>query len=236
MDIWLLILSALSSYKRIMQLLFYDRSQHKKILKSFTGENSMKFFIKMTTTALLLFFLSSCAQQQQHIQKETPSPGPAPVPSNVETSFLGIDFNQFLEHIAYDDIQKVDGCCWGIKIKDELLLVLYDKKGLSDLIVRNFEIYSPQITLNRRIRTGMTIDSLLELFPDIELFIDEDDDKMEYFSPPALITYKPDGSLDTIVAIEVESETGKPLSIHEDYPTRQFRKKGYISKISVFKW
>lgn len=195
----------------------------------------MKFIVKMTTTVVFLLFLSSCAQQQL-IKKDTPSSAPAPVPSNVETSFLGIDFDQFLEHIAYDEIQKVEGCCWGIKIKDELLLVLSDKKGLSDLIVRNFEIYSPKITLNNRIRTGMTIDSLLELFPDIELLIDEDDDKMEYFSPPVLITYKPDGGLDTIVAIEVESETGKPLSINENYPTRQFRKKGYISKISVFKW
>jgi hypothetical protein len=219
-----------------VQLLFYDKSQRKKTVKSFTGVNSMKFFIKMTTTAVLLLFLSSCAQQQQLIKKDTPSPAPAPAPSNVETSFLGIAFNQFLEHIDYDDIQMVEGCCWGIKLNDELLLVLYDKKGLSDLIVRNFEIYSPNITLNKKIRTGMTIDSLLGLFPDIELLIDEDDDKMEYFSPPALTTYKPDGSLDTIVAIEVESGTGKPLSINADYPTRQFGKKGYISKISVFKW
>lgn len=198
----------------------------------------MKFFIKMSTTAVLLLFLSSCAQQQQLVKKDAPSPAPAPAPapSNVETSFLGIAFNQFLEHIAYDDIQKVEGCCWGIKLNDELLLVLYDKKGLSDLIVRNFEIYSPKITLNKKIRASMTIDSLLELFPDIELLIDEDDDKMEYFSPPALTTYKPDGSLDTIVAIEVESETGKPLSINENYPTRQFTKEGYISRISVFKW
>ena len=194
----------------------------------------MIFFIKRTTTAVLLLFLFSCSQQQQLIQKDTPSPAPAP--SNVKTSFLGMDFNQFLEHIAYDDIQKVEGCCWAIKIKDELLLVLYDKKGLSDLIVRNFEIYSPKIILNNKIHTGMTIDSLLDLFPDIELLVDEDDDKMEYFSPPALITYKTDGSLDTIVAIEVESETGKPLSTNGNYPTLQFEKKGYISKISVFKW
>ena len=194
----------------------------------------MKSFIKITITVMLILFFSCCTQQQQLI--ETKKDILAPSPNDVASSFLGISFNQFLAHITYDGIQIEEGCCWGIKSKDELLVVLYDKKGLSDLIVRNFEIYSPTITFNNKIRTGMSIEKLLEFFPAIELLIDENDDKIEYFSPSELMTYKPDGSLDTVVVFEVESETGKPLSTNANYPTRQFSKKGHISKISVFEW
>lgn len=195
----------------------------------------MKLYIKIIITFLLLLDLSGCTQQQL-AKKEVSKDVAKDVKNNVEPGLLGMDFNQFLGHIAYDEIQEIEGCCWGIKRQGELLIVLYDKKELSDLIVRNFEIFSPTITLNKKIHTGMSVDHLLQFFPNIELMIDENDYKTEYFSPPALMTYQPDGSLDTVVAFEVESETGKPLSMDKNYPTRRFSRKGYISKISVFKW
>ena len=187
----------------------------------------MRNYIKIIIALLLLMGVSGCAHQQRS-KKD--------ILNNVDTSLLGIDFKTFLEHITYDEIQKVEGCCWGIKRDGELLIVLYDKKGLADQIVRNFEILSPAIIFNDQFRVGMTIENLLEIYPSIELLIDENDYKMEYFSPPALLSYTSDGGLDRVVVFEVVSETGKPLSINDNYPTMVFSKAGYISKISVFKW
>jgi hypothetical protein len=209
--------------------------------KAFLMDGSrMNFYIKIIISILFVIDLYSCTQQQlvktdigKAVTKDIKK---TDIKNNVGTSLLEVDFDQFLDNIAYDEIQKVEGCCWGIKRQGELLIVLSDKKGLSDLIVRNYEILSSSITFNNKIRTGMAIEKLLEIYPNIELLIDENDYQTEYFSPPALISYKPDGSLDTVVAFEVESETGKPLSNDEHYPTRVFSKQGRISRISVFKW
>jgi hypothetical protein len=82
----------------------------------------------------------------------------------------------------------------------------------------------------------MTIDNLLKIYPNLELMADENNPGTEYFSPPPLITQKPDGSPDTFVTFEVESDSGAPLSSSNAYPTRSFSKKGRISKICVLKW
>jgi hypothetical protein len=187
----------------------------------------MNYLIKIMITIILLLDLSSCIQQKLVIKD---------VKNNVETSFLGIDFDKFLEQITYDEIQKVEGCCWGIRRQGELLIIIYDKQGLSDYKVRNIEILSPQIIFNDKIRIGMTVENLLKIYSNIELMIDENDYKTEYFSPPELFSYKADGSIDTAVVYEVESESGKPLSDDVNYPTKLFSKEGHISKISIFKW
>ena len=187
----------------------------------------MPDFIKTIIIGLLFLTFSGCA---------APRVPTKDVETDLDTRLLGLDFKTFIARITHDEIQKVEDCCWGIKRQGELLVVLYDKKNLTDYQVRHFEIISPLITFNDELRVGMTIDDLLTLYPDIELRIDEDDYKTEYFLTPSLLTYKPNGSLDTVITFEAQSEKGKPLSSKQIYPTREFSRNGFISKIAVFKW
>jgi hypothetical protein len=148
---------------------------------------------------------------------------------------LGMPFREFLKYINYDSIKKQEERCWEVYKKSVLILTLYDKNFLKDLVVRMVNIHSPELVATEGIYVGMPVTELIRRYPNTQLEKGEEDIG-EYFAPDKLQKYTKEGNLDTCMLLEVSAEDGSPLANGSVYPTEDFRKKGRIICISIFKF
>jgi hypothetical protein len=153
----------------------------------------------------------------------------------IGTADLGTTFSQFLKKIQYDRINKTANG-WQIYRDGKSIMYIHDK-GKGDLIVRSINIVSSSIITTNGLHVGMSVEEVLEKYPNAELEMSEETEG-EYFSPDELQRFGIDGKYDSCTVLYVESNDRKFLGTGNicDYPTANYRKNGYVDLISIYKW
>lgn len=145
---------------------------------------------------------------------------------------IGTSFDELVSHFDCDSTEETDGYLM-VLLNGQTIFSLNDKNDLQDKIVRNVVISSPTISTDGGIHVGMSVKELQRRFPNLELFVDYEDN-VEYFAPPSLEkgTAK---NQDAEVWIYVTTNSDGILSQDSQgkYPTRHFSSEGTVRYIRV---
>ncbi len=147
-----------------------------------------------------------------------------------------IPFSELLSRFAHDSTTESDGYVW-VQKGGKPLFGMSDKNDLQDRKVRLIYLISTDIQVGNDVHAGMSIDALLQIYPNLELDIGYNND--EVFSLPV-----PGGGGKNIsILAVVRSKDGSRLASndperraagHLPYPTRHFSTAGHIDHLLIF--
>lgn len=219
--------------------------------------------MRLIVALVLSAFLASCSDKTPQAQpagkaaagsassarlsaaSSTPAVGQAEA-YRIGLSSFEIPFTEFLAHFKYDATDIADGSV-SVSQAKKTLFSLSDKNNLQDKRVRMIEIYSPDIQTENGIHVGMSINDLMQKFPDLPLDYWEVGSEECFYIPLGNVQTQTKGSQPVEIVAFVSSNNGKELATKGlkalskskessgpwPYPTKEFSKEGSISRILI---
>ena len=209
--------------------------QHTRNISRNIGRIYLKKFI------ILLIVIINTTIWSQNVEQET-----IITKNSVGNVTIGKKYSEFINYFE-DNGFNMKRSRSGVQIyQDSILVLKFSNKNWDDppYIVKSIEVFSDRYRTSDNISIGMTINDLLLIYPDLELFLDGHSANFEYFQIPIYQTYDSDNSIKIAFIVIVSSLNNERLGVN--YKLKQSRtgyngniadnynENGVISKIMIY--
>ena len=144
---------------------------------------------------------------------------------------IGNNYSEFI-NFFYNNNYNVKRNRSGVHIyQDSTLVLKFSNKNWDNppYIVKLIEVFSEMYRTSDNVSVGMSIDDLLHIYPNLELFLDGHSASFEYFQIPTYQTDNSDKSINIAFLIIVSSTNNERLGVN--YNLKQSRA-GYFGYIA----